>query len=681
MKKWTTAPVFEGAGREIKEQAGEFFGELLLRRGITTPEQAQEYLNGGRLDNPGDILDMEKAAEIIQTALDEGKQITIFGDYDCDGVTSTAILYSYLESMGAPVDFYIPDRSEGYGMNIPALERIIDGGTELIITVDNGISAVKEAEYIRSRGVQLVITDHHQPPETLPVCDACVDPHRAGDPSRFKELCGAGVVLKLLCLLEDEEFVMDNYSDLAAVGTIGDIVSLRGENRYIVRRGLENIRNCQNIGLERLIRTARRDPAQVTATDIAFNVSPRINAVGRMSGTAGNGGAAKAVRLLLADNPETASRFAEEIELLNTERKNAMTAICADISRQFAERPELLHQRVIVVSGKGWNHGVIGLVAAKLQKQYGKPVFVMSAENGISRGSARSIEGFPVYKVLSACSDLLISHGGHPKAGGFSLEEEKVEELRQRLYDYSAEHYRIMPDDEIFADMETTCSQLTVDNVKLLSRLEPFGEGNKAPLFLLRNCVVTAVKPLSDGRYTSFYIRDDSRTDEIKVVSFELPAARFYPAVGSRIDLIASAQLNEFRGNTSVELRLEDFRPTGFREDRFLAARRVYEALRRGEGCDPRLAPRVIPADREDLMRVYDLVKQQGQYRSAEEMCLTGCGINYCMLRITLDAFAEAGMITLGENAERAEITPSAPKKDLFSSGILAELKKQLVTA
>ena len=195
------------------------------------------------------MRDMERAAQVVREALDEGLRITVYGDYDCDGVTSTAMLYSYLEAQGAQVDFYIPDRSEGYGMNIPALKKLLDGGTELIITVDNGISAVEEAEYIRSRGAKLVITDHHQPPQELPVCEACVDPHRADDLSSFKDLCGAGVVLKLLCVLEDEEFVMEQYADLAAVGTIGDVMPLRGENRYIVRRGLESIRTAQNLGL------------------------------------------------------------------------------------------------------------------------------------------------------------------------------------------------------------------------------------------------------------------------------------------------------------------------------------------------------------------------------------------------------------------------------------------------
>ncbi len=679
MKKWTTAPSFSGGGSEIKREFGEFLGELLLRRGIGDMEAARDFFVCEALCDPTQLLDIEKAAEIIREALDEGKQITVFGDYDCDGVTATVMLYSYLEAMGAAVNFYIPDRSEGYGMNIPALKRIIDAGAELIITVDNGISAIEEAEYIKSRGVQLVITDHHQPPETLPVCDACVDPHRTGDPSAFKEICGAVVALKLLCLLEDEDFVMEQYADLAAIGTIGDIMPLRGENRYIVRRGIESLRTGQNMGLERLIRIAGIDPENITASQAAYSVCPRINAAGRMSGTAGASGAEKAARLLLADDPETASRLAEELELLNNERKAAENAIMEDIEAQLREHPELLYQRVLVLCGRGWSHGVIGIASARLLDKYGKPVFIMSEDGGEVRGSARSIDGFSVHRALTACGDVLLKFGGHPRAGGFSLEAARVEEFRQRLFDFARNNYPAMPTAEIVADMETDGGRLTQENVELLSRLEPFGEGNRLPAFLLRNCVVRSKRALKNGLYTSFEVESGGKV--LKAISFRLPFAKFFPEVGSRVDLIANAELNEYNGKTSVNLKVQEVRPSDFSEDRFFAANRVYEALRRGEGCDPRLAPRVIPQSRQQLMQIYDLVKNKGEQMSAEEMCVSGCGVNYCMLRITLDAFAQAGMIELSPNAERAVPLPVTQKRDLFAEGLLAELNKSFQEA
>lgn len=673
MKRWTAAPAAADIGG-IKEQFGDFLGELLLRRGIATMEDARGFFTCESLSDPLEMRDMERAAQVVREALDEGLRITVYGDYDCDGVTSTVMLYSYLEAQGAQVDFYIPDRSEGYGMNIPALKKLLDGGTELIITVDNGVSATEEAEYIRSRGARLVITDHHQPPQELPVCEACVDPHRADDSSSFKDLCGAGVVLKLLCALEDEEFVMEQYADLAAIGTIGDVMPLRGENRYIVRRGLESIQTAQNLGLSRLIRAAGYSPESMTAGALSFYICPRINAAGRIAAGAGRSGAAKAARLLLADTPESASRLSDEMILLNDKRREAEAQIMADIDRLLAADPSLLWQRVLVVSGSRWNHGVVGIACARLMERYGKPVFIIAEEDGEGRGSARSIEGFSVHRALSACADLLTKFGGHPKAGGFSLPKQNIEEFRRRLLDFARDNYARMPDAEVCADMETSCAALTLENVSMLERLEPFGEGNRQPLFLLKGCTVRSVRALKGGKYTSFEVESGGKT--LKALTFKIPFARFFAGVGSRVDIIAHAEVNEYNGAKSVNLKVQELRPSDFAEDRFFAASHVYEQLRRGESCDPRLAPRVVPQDRAALMSIYDAVKKTGGQMSAEEMCVYGCGINYCMLRITLDAFAEAGMIELDADAQSARIVPVKQKTDLFAQGLLARLNE-----
>ena len=580
------------------------------------------------------------------------------------------MLHGYLEAMGAEVDYYIPDRSEGYGMNITALERIIDGGTELIITVDNGISAAEEAEYIRSRGVKLVITDHHQPPQDIPVCGACVDPHRSDDNSPCKELCGAGVVLKLLCALEeDEEFVMEQYADLAAVGTIGDVMQLTGENRYIVRRGLDNMRNEQNLGLGRLLRQAGVSPEEVTSTSVAFSVCPRINAAGRMSA------ADKAVRLLLADSPETASLLAEELELLNTQRRSAESDIIKDVEAKLAADPRILTQRVIVVSGEGWNHGVIGIVSARLLERYGKPVLVIGIENGEGRGSARGIDGFSIYRLLEGCSSVLTKYGGHPKAGGFSLPAEKIGEFTALVHEYCLRSYPKMPVYTVSADMEVNARRLTVENLELLSRLEPFGEGNRLPVFLLKGCTVRSKRALKDGKYTSFDIEKDGVT--LKALTFRIPFAEFHAEIGARVDIMATAEINEYNGARTVNLKLQEIRPSDFNEDRFFAAQRVYEEIVRGEGCDSRLAPRVIP-DREALKRIYDLLRRNGRIMSAEDMCIYGGDINYCMLRIAMDAFAQAGMISQTVGAQRTELIPVKEKRDLFAQGLLAELTRRL---
>ena len=669
MKKWIVANAPVNSGGDVTSEFGDFFGNILIRRGINTIEAARDFFACQSLSDPLLMKDAGKAVELIREALDDGRKITVYGDYDCDGVTATAIMYSYLEAQGAEVEYYIPDRSEGYGMNIPSLERIVSGGTELVITVDNGISAIEEARFLKEKGVQLIITDHHQPGTELPECDACIDPNRADDSSPFKDLCGAGVVLKLLIALEeDEEFVLDTYADLAAVGTIGDVVPLKGENRYIVRRGLENIKNEQNAGITALIQTASRSSDKISSTDIAFSICPRINAAGRMES------AEKALRLLLSeDDAETAKRIAEELSALNSRRKTEEDKILADISAQIARDPLIVKQRVIVLRGEGWHHGVVGIVCSRILERYDKPVVMISVENGEARGSMRSVDGFSAHKMLSECSACLTKFGGHPGAGGFSLPADKVDEFTKRVHAYAREHYPKMPDVSLFADMETEASQLTVDNVKKLSLLEPCGERNPVPLFLLRGCRVKSKRAMKDGKYTSFEIEQGNCT--IRVISFKIPFAKFFPNAGSRIDLIAAAEINEYNGSESVQLRLVEYRPADFREDRFLAASRVYEEISRGEGCDKRLAPRVMPQKREELMKIYDLIKKSNGAMTPEELAVFDGSVNYCMLRITLDAFAEAGMIEYVNGAPKA--APVSGKHNLFASGLIAELKKQ----
>lgn len=669
MKKWIVPGSPVSAENEVNKEFGAFLGGILLRRGIMTLDGARRYFACQSLSDPMLMSDMERAAEIVREALDEGKRITVYGDYDCDGVAATAMLYSYLEAQGADVDFYIPDRSEGYGMNVESLKRLTDRGTELVITVDNGISAFEEAKFLKEKGVQLVITDHHQPGAAIPECGACVNPNRADDCSPFKELCGAGVVLKLLAALEGgEDFVLDSYADYAAIGTIGDVMPLKGENRYIVQRGLDNIRNEQNAGLTQLIKAAGRSCGKITSTDIAFAVCPRINAAGRMSA------ADKAARLLLCeDDTETARRIAEELTVLNNERKTAEKKIFDDVQRRFSENPLILKQRVIVAAGEGWHSGVIGIVCAGLAERYGKPAVMISVENGEARGSVRSVEGFSVHKMLTECSGLLTKFGGHPGAGGFSLPADKVEEFTQQIYEYSREFYPKMPAPELAADMEVTARELTLENVGKLRMLEPFGEGNEAPLFLLRGCTLKSKRALKDGSYTSFEIESGGAV--LRAVSFKLPFAKFFPNVGDEIDLIASADINEYNGRESVQLKLVDFRPADFSEERFFAAGRVYEEICRGEGCDKRLAPRVIPQSRGELMEIYDLVRRSGGAMTAEEMAVFGGTVNYCMLRVTLDAFAEAGMIEFSETGE-PRIVPVKQKRDLFAGGLLAKLNR-----
>lgn len=667
MKKWTIAQPAADIGG-IKSAYGDFLGELLLRRGITTNEKAAEYFACDSLSDPYRLKDMEQAVEIINEALDSGEKITVFGDYDCDGVTATVMLFDFLEQNGAEVDYYIPERSEGYGMNIEALKKIAARGTKLVITVDNGISAIEEAKYLHEQGIKLVITDHHQVPDELPVCGACVDPHRPDDSSQFKDLCGAGVVLKLLCALtEDEEFVLERYAELAAIGTVGDVMPLTGENRYIVCRGLENIRNSQIAGITNLLKVSGVTPDKLNSVTLSFTVCPRINAAGRMAA------ADKAAQLLMPELPPDRARLlAEELVQFNNDRRETETRILEEIERSFAQNPSLLKQRVIVASGEGWHHGVVGIVCSRIMEKYGKPVLLISVENGEARGSARSFEGFSIYKLLNSCGDMLIKYGGHPKAGGFSLEAGRIEEFRQRVYEYARLNNPKMPDPVLNIDMEADGRTLTPDNIKNISKLEPFGEGNKQPMFLLRGCTILAKRPLKEGKYYSLEI--ESAGVKLKALDFSRTYAEMPLAAGAKADIVATVDLTDASAR-SVTLKICDIRSADFKEEKFFAAKRVYEEICRGEGFDKRLAARIIP-DREALKGVFDLLKKF-KGLSAEEMCVFGGNMNYCMLRVALDAFAQAGMLKMSSAADGLELIPVSGKRDLFSQGILAELKEK----
>lgn len=668
-KRWKVQQSVGVANPDVIAQFGPLAGGILHQRGIIA--------DGGfvctELPDPFLMKDMDKAVEVISNALEEGKKITVYGDYDCDGVCSTAILYNYLEAQGAEVDYYIPNRhTEGYGMNLDAVKKLVDSGTELVITVDNGVSAHAEAQYLKENGVQLVITDHHQPSETLPECDACIDPHRVDDTSPFDNLCGAGVALMLLVAIEgDDEFILDRYSDLAATATVADVVPLKGVNRFIVTRGLESIRNEQNAGLTKLVKAVRSNNTNITSSDLAFYVVPKINAAGRIAV------ADKAVELLLCeDDVERAGTLTEELLELNTERQKIGDDIVSDARKMMAADPLIAKQRVIVLAKEDWHHGVVGIVCSRILEEYGKPVVLISINGDKAVGSMRSIEGYSAYKMLAECADILTRFGGHTGAGGFSLPADKISEFTQRIHEYSRKAFPKMPEYSIYADMEVTANMLTSDNVAMLKRLEPFGEGNESPVFRLSDCVVSGKAPRGEGgKYTAFKVTNNGVT--IPVISFNVRFDDFFPNDGDRIDIIASAELNEFNGNTTVQLRLEDFRYSGFQEDKYFAAMRVYEEISRGEGCDVRLLPRVIPQDRTELMPVFDMLKRSSG-KTAEQLFGMYGSVNYCKLKVTLDAFADAGMISVSESGA-IELVPNPQKQDLFANGsYLDRLKTSL---
>ena len=671
MKKWNIKEQDAAEAQRLAKECGitPFAAKLLLNRGITSREAAEEFFGDGEITPPEEITDMEKAAGVINEAIQRGDRITVYGDYDCDGVTATVILYGYLEAIGAEADWYIPDREEGYGLNKAAIDRLAANGTKLIVTVDNGISAAEEAKYIKSKGMSLVITDHHQIPETLPEAEAIVDPHRKDDYCTCKELAGCGVALKLVMALEEDiDSVVEQWGDLCAIGTVGDIVPLVGENRTLVKRGLENLQLTENRGLYTLLRKSGiSEDKEVSSVDLAFTICPRINAAGRF------GHPKEAAELFLCENDTMLPVLAERLSMLNTQRKQAEEDIVKEIAQAVEKDPLLLKKRVITVCGKGWSHGVIGIVASRLLNRYGKPVIVITDEGTVSRGSARSVEGFSLFRMLTRLSDYLTKFGGHTKAAGFSLDTDRTEEFIEAIDAYAAKNFPEMPVDVCTAEMRLTAAELTEENVESLSYFQPFGEANPEPVFLMEGCIISSVRQLKDGKYVSFTV--DLHGARYKVLDFHSTYSDFGYKVADIVDLLVTAEINEYNGVRSISLRLVDIRYSGFEQDKFFAAQRTYERLCLGEEIPASLAKRVIP-DREAQKAVYDAVRATASIAAAADIAYTK-GINYCMFRVTLDAFENTGLIKIN-HSQGTFVRLESGKVDLDNCPYMVELRRKL---
>lgn len=671
MKKWVIKQQDTAAVAELARQTGvsPFVARLLLNRNITDREAADIFFNSDEISDPMEIADMDKAKQYIEEAMDRGDKITVYGDYDCDGITATVILYSYLEAMGAEVDWYIPSRDEGYGLNKDAIDLLADRGTELVITVDNGISAVEEADYLKEKGIDLIITDHHQVPEALPNAKAIIDPHRPDDFCKCKELAGCGVALKLVMALEgDIDSVMENWGDFAAIGTIGDLVPLTGENRIIVRSGLQSLAYTENGGLVALLRQCGiKEDDEIPSSAAAFTVCPRINAAGRFAHPK------EAADLFLCDNPKMYRQKAENLSALNSQRQEEEKIILSEISKQLEENPNIIKSRVMVISGKGWRHGVIGIVAARLLNKFGKPVLVITEEGDTARGSARSVEGFSLFDMLTELSHLLIKFGGHTKAAGFTVETEKIPEFTEAVNKYAKEHSPVMPKDIVTAEATLTSGDLTIENIEALNYFQPFGEGNPHPVFHIKGAKIKSPRPLKEGKYVAFNILLDNR--EFKVVNFSSSFDSFGYREGDTADMLVTAEINEYNGSRSVNLKLTDIRPDSFDQNKYFAAESTYEKICLCEPVPASLAKRVIP-DRDTQMAVYDILKTNP--------CLSSCAniafskrINYCMFRITLDLFESVGLIKINQFDNTVGLQRVRGKADLEHCPYIEELRKR----
>lgn len=670
-KKWCIAQYDKDCAASLAEacELDPFAALLLVSRGIKTPEQAHSFLEAGTAEfDPMCLPDMDKAVARIRKALDHYERIAVYGDYDADGVTATAVLYSYLETQGADVFYDIPEReTEGYGLHRASIDEIARRGAKLIITVDNGVSALEEAEYAASLGLDLIITDHHRAGDTLPRADAIVDAHRTDCNCPFRDLAGVGVAFYLAAALEgDVQTLLDDYADLVALGTIADVISLHGENRKLVRYGMERINANSRIGLQALREAAGFADKPLTAVNVAFTLAPRINAAGRM------GSAQRALHLLLSEDEAEAASLAEEICQTNALRQETELAILRQVEQQLDEHPQRRFDRVLVVSGEGWHPGVLGIVAARLTETYGRPSIVITTDGEQAKGSGRSIEGFSLYDALVASKDMLIHFGGHTLAAGLELASGAIGAFREAINAYAAQ--RAMPFPALRLDCRLNPIYLTLDMIDAVSGLEPFGAGNPQPLFGLFRMRLEAVQPVGGGKHLR--LRFSRGGTLITAMRFGITAAEFPYRIGDIVDLAVRAARNEFRGKADISIQIHAMRLSGLDEDALFRDERLYEAYRRGELHTVEEANQALPT-REQTAQVYRMLRANAGWRfGAEMLCLrlSGKGGNLCQVQVTLDAMEELHLIQKADGGNII-LPPDTIKVNLGDSLILQSLR------
>lgn len=600
-KRWKFLQLDKETAGSLSEECGldPVLCLLLTGRGITDPVEAMDFLSGDELmGDPYLFADMDAAVDRIQRAMDEGELIMVYGDYDADGITATVLLYTYLKQRGARVQYALPHREgEGYGLHRETIDRMAEQGVNLIVTVDNGISAADEVAYAAQYGIDVVVTDHHMPPERLPNAVAVVDPHRRDCPSVFKEFAGVGMAFFLVCALEgDTDRILSEYADLVALGTLADVMPLRDDNRLLVRKGLQQIAAGTRDGMALLREVAGMTTRPQTASNVAFTLAPRINAAGRM------GDPEKAAELLLGAADEGTVQLANEIQAMNTARQTVEAEILNEISAQLENDPARLAERVLVVCGHGWHHGVLGILAARLLDRYGKPTLVLSETDGIARGSGRSIAGFSLYDALCACEDCLLAFGGHEQAAGITVESSRVAEFTDRINAYAAEVCPQMPIEELTMDCRLRPSQITPDLVACLSVLEPFGAGNPQPLFGLFGMRVERVEEVGGGKHLRLTLSRDGIV--VTAMKFSTTRDTFHFAVGDTVNAAVLLERNDYRGTPSVSIIVKDIRYADTVQDDLLKAAADYDAVLRRED-------RSVPLpSREKTASVYRFIKR-----------------------------------------------------------------------
>ena len=556
-KKWECYEVDEIKVKELidKYNINEILAKILVNKNITNKEEIDLFINPTRNDfhDPFMMPDMEIAVERILKAIENKERIMIYGDYDADGITSITVLKSFLEERGLDVASYIPNRlNEGYGLNKEAIEKIYDDGYRLMITVDCGITGIDEIDYANSLGIETIVTDHHEPAEEIPKAIAVVDAKRKDNEYPFNQLAGVGVVFKLIqaistkLKLEEKEYL--KYLDIVCIGTISDIVPLVNENRVIAKLGLKLVAQTKNIGLKALLDIIGFK--NIDSSTVSFGIAPRINACGRM------GNEQLALDLFLCKDKNLAKELAIKLNEYNVERQSIEKKIFDEAVEKIEKKEK--DSTCIIIGSEGWHHGIIGIVASKVTDMYFKPSILVCFEDGVGKGSGRSIPGFDLHEALMKCSDKLDKFGGHAMAVGVTVKKDNFDGFKQELEEYAkkSEIDKIVP--VVNIDSELSLKNINIENVKSLNVLEPYGEANKMPMFLFKNLKINSIRALSEGKHLKLTLKDDNFM--IDAIGFNMGNLSEEYLLDDKVDIVGNLDINVFNGNENVQIILKDIR-------------------------------------------------------------------------------------------------------------------------
>ena len=556
IKKWQ---IYETDSQKVQELIDKYnlnllLATILVNRNILETENLDKFLKPTRNDfhDPFLMPDMKIAVERIFKAIENKEKIIIYGDYDADGITSITVLKSFFKDIGVEVSSYIPNRlEEGYGLNKPAVKKIVDDKYDLMITVDCGISAIEEIDYANSLGIETIVTDHHEVGEKLPNALAIVDAKRKDNMYPCRDLAGVGVVFKLIQALsiklnlKEESYL--KYLDIVCIGTISDIVPLVDENRVIAKLGLMLVNQTKNLGLKSLLMSSGYK--KIDSTTISFGVAPRINACGRM------GHAEEALKLFLSNNINEVQELTKKLNDYNVKRQDIEKRIYEEAVKQIEER-NLNKNNTIIVAGENWHHGVIGIVASKITEMYFKPSILLCNEGDESKGSGRSIPGFDLHDALMKCLDHIEKFGGHSMAIGITIKKSELEQFSQSLENVAKEEHteEIVPIVQI--DAKISLSDINKEMVESLNQLEPFGEGNKMPIFVIKNLKIDSIRALTEGKHLKLTLREGNNM--VNAIGFNMGSLAEEYKIGDKIDVAGMLEINSFNGVDSVQINLKD---------------------------------------------------------------------------------------------------------------------------